>query len=61
MSTVRLSLLPAIPTILLSLLLARSPFMMATTEPSGVTPWADGPLALVPTPQYEMKKVGLAR
>lgn len=36
----------------------RSPYMMTTTSPS--KQWADGPMALVTTPQYETKKVRIA-
>lgn len=43
----------AIPTILVSLLLTRSPFLMSTSPTTGTKPWADGPMKLITTPQYE--------
>lgn len=46
----------AIP-ILIALFFAYSPFNMTTEPPSGTKPWADGPISLVNTPQYETKKV----
>lgn len=52
-------LLLVIP-ILIGLFLTRSPYMMATVAPSASKPWADGPIKLVATPQYETKKVGFS-
>lgn len=49
-------LLFAIP-ILLALFFTRSPYMMATTAPSQGKPWADAPIKLATTPQYETKEV----
>ncbi|KAF6807545.1 hemerythrinHHE cation binding domain-containing protein [Colletotrichum musicola] len=51
-------LLLVIPSILISLLLSRSPFMM-TTIPQTTKPWADGPMKLIPTPQYVTNKTDL--
>lgn len=57
MPGLRLSFLLAIPTIIVGLLLTRSPFMMTSTAPSEGKPWADGPMKLIPTPQFQTKKV----
>ncbi|KAK8136785.1 hypothetical protein PG984_004725 [Apiospora sp. TS-2023a] len=51
-------LLLVIP-ILIGLFLTRSPYMMATVAPSASKPWADGPIKLVATPQYETKKTDI--
>ncbi|KAH7363443.1 hypothetical protein B0T11DRAFT_282608 [Plectosphaerella cucumerina] len=47
-----------IPAIIAGVLLSRSPFMMTSTAPSG-KPWADGPMRLVVTPQYQYRKTDL--
>ncbi|KAK8031602.1 hypothetical protein PG990_001336 [Apiospora arundinis] len=51
-------LLVLIP-ILVGLFLTRSPYMMTTTAPSASKPWADSPIKLVATPQYETKKTDI--
>ncbi|KAK2039832.1 hypothetical protein LZ31DRAFT_598546 [Colletotrichum somersetense] len=51
-------LLLVIPSILMSLLVSRAPFMM-TTIPQTTKPWADGPMKLITTPQYETKKTDI--
>jgi hypothetical protein len=56
MAAARLSFLLAIPTIFIGLFLTRSPFMMASNAPTD-KPWANGPIKLITTPQYETKKV----
>lgn len=48
----------AIP-ILVALFLTRSPYMMTTVAPSPARPWADAPIKLVTTPQYETKKTDI--
>jgi hypothetical protein len=40
-----------------ALFLANSPFLNMSVSPTGSQPWADGPMKLVSTPQYETKKV----
>lgn len=47
----------AVTTLLIGLLLTRAPLMMTAEAPKG--PWADGPMKLITTPQYETKKVSL--
>lgn len=44
-------------TLLFGVFVSRSPFMMTTAPASGSKPWADQPMKLVATPQYESKKV----
>ncbi|KAJ0122567.1 hypothetical protein J7T55_003081 [Diaporthe amygdali] len=46
-------------TLLFGVFVSRSPFMMATAPISGSKPWADQPMKLVATPQYETKKTDL--
>lgn len=41
----------------LALFLANSPFLNMSVSPTASQPWADGPMKLVATPQYETKKV----
>jgi hypothetical protein len=40
-----------------AILLANSPYRNMSVSPTGSQPWADGPMKLVTTPQYETKKV----
>ncbi|KAL1845559.1 hypothetical protein VTK73DRAFT_490 [Phialemonium thermophilum] len=49
----------ALPAILLAIALTRSPARMASTPPSSSKPWADSPIKLVSTPQYQTKKTDL--
>jgi hypothetical protein len=49
-------LLLAIP-ILIGLFVTRSPYLMSATAPAEGKPWADAPIALITTPQYESKQV----
>ncbi|KAI1401119.1 hypothetical protein F4819DRAFT_459259 [Hypoxylon fuscum] len=53
-------ILIAIP-ILIGLFLTRSPFFMSapTLDAAAGQPWADAPIALVATPQYETKKTDI--
>ncbi|GAP88250.1 putative hemerythrin hhe cation binding domain-containing protein [Rosellinia necatrix] len=51
-------ILLAIP-ILIGLFITRSPLFMASTTPAPSKPWADAPLKLIITPQYETKKTDL--
>ncbi|KAI1773639.1 hypothetical protein F4818DRAFT_421229 [Hypoxylon cercidicola] len=53
-------ILIAIP-ILIGLFLTRSPFFMSapTLDAAGGQPWADSPIQLVTTPQYETKKTDI--
>ncbi len=46
----------AIPA-LIATAISRGPFLYTMTEPSGTKPWADSPMKLVSTPQFETKKV----
>lgn len=48
-------LLLAVTTLLVGLLLTRAPLMMTAEAPRA--PWADGPMRLITTPQYETKRV----
>ncbi|ORY57758.1 uncharacterized protein BCR38DRAFT_461052 [Pseudomassariella vexata] len=48
----------AIP-ILIALFFTRSPYFMATTAPSEGKPWADTPIRLITTPQYETKRTDI--
>ncbi|ROT39621.1 hypothetical protein SODALDRAFT_134403 [Sodiomyces alkalinus F11] len=52
-------LLLAIPTILVSLLFSRSPFLMSSSPTTGANPWADSPMKLITTPQYETNQADL--
>lgn len=47
----------AVTTLLVGLLLTRAPLMMTAEAPRA--PWADGPMKLITTPQYETKRVSL--
>lgn len=40
---------------LFGFILTRAPFLMTSVAPS--KPWADGPLRLITTPQFQTKKV----
>lgn len=52
-----LTLFLGLATLLFGVFVSRSPFMMTTAPVSGSKPWADQPMKLVATPQYESKKV----
>ncbi|KAL2291749.1 hypothetical protein FJTKL_11947 [Diaporthe vaccinii] len=52
-----LTLFLGLATLLFGVFVSRSPFMMTTAPASGTKPWADQPMKLVATPQYESKKV----
>ncbi|KAF5253013.1 hypothetical protein FANTH_2100 [Fusarium anthophilum] len=43
----------------LAVFLAYSPYLNMSVSPTGSQPWADGPMKLVTTPQYETKKTDL--
>ncbi|KAI0407290.1 hypothetical protein F4802DRAFT_554912 [Xylaria palmicola] len=51
-------ILLAIP-ILIGLFVTRSPLLMTSTAPSPSKPWADAPLTLITTPQYETKQTDI--
>ncbi|KAI1823502.1 hypothetical protein F4861DRAFT_316928 [Xylaria intraflava] len=51
-------ILLAIP-ILIGLFLTRFPLLMPSSAPSPTKPWADAPLKLIATPQYETKKTDI--
>ncbi|KAF4343220.1 hypothetical protein FBEOM_2811 [Fusarium beomiforme] len=40
----------------IAIFLAHSPYLNMSVSPTGSKPWADGPMKLVTTPQYETKK-----
>ncbi|KAI1265360.1 hypothetical protein F5Y18DRAFT_386293 [Xylariaceae sp. FL1019] len=48
----------AIP-ILIGLFFTRSPFFMSAHPPADTKPWADSPISLVTTPQYETKQTDI--
>ncbi|KAH6657007.1 hypothetical protein BKA67DRAFT_177335 [Truncatella angustata] len=48
----------AIP-ILIAGFFLRSPYMMAATAPAENTPWADAPIKLITTPQFETKQTDI--
>ncbi|KAM7222502.1 hypothetical protein V8F06_001996 [Rhypophila decipiens] len=49
----RSTILISIPFMIISLLLSRAPFKMVSVPPSN--PWADEPMKLITTPQYQTK------
>lgn len=49
-------ILIAIP-IIIGLIVSKSPVFMMANAPTADKPWADQPVALVTTPQFETKKV----
>ncbi|KAI8626414.1 hypothetical protein F5Y19DRAFT_222730 [Xylariaceae sp. FL1651] len=51
-------ILIAIP-ILIGLFFTRSPFLMSALAPTDGKPWADTPMKLITTPQYETKKTDI--
>ena len=51
------SILLAAGSLMVSTFINYSPYTMATTTPAGVDPWADSPIPLVATPQFETGKV----
>jgi hypothetical protein len=55
MDSLRTRFILSIPFMVIGFMLTRAPFMMTSVAPS--KPWADGPLKLVTTPQFETKKV----
>ncbi|KAF7560089.1 hypothetical protein G7046_g4069 [Stylonectria norvegica] len=57
MSRVRIVVFLAIQTLLAAYFLNRSPYTMSSTPPTKA--WADGPMKLVTTPQYETKKTDI--
>ncbi|KAK7750959.1 hypothetical protein SLS62_007092 [Diatrype stigma] len=52
------SLLIVIP-VFIGLFIIRSPFFMASESPAEGKPWADSPIKLLTTPQYETKKTDI--
>ena len=62
MSTgVRAFVLRYLVLILVGYIASRSPVLMKSTPPTADRPWADGPLEMIPTPQYTTQKVGISR
>lgn len=59
MSRIRIALFFALQAIVAALFLNRSPYVMTSTAPT--KQWADGPMKLVVTPQYQTKKVSSMR
>lgn len=55
MSRIPIVIFFAIQAIIAALFLNRSPYVMTSTAPT--KQWADGPMKLVITPQYQTKKV----
>ena len=55
MDSLRTRFILSIPFVILGFLLTRAPFTMTSVAPS--QPWADGPLKLITTPQFQTKKV----
>jgi hypothetical protein len=55
MDSLRMRFILSIPFIVLGFVLTRAPFMMTSVAPSKA--WADGPLTLITTPQFQTKKV----
>ncbi|KAL8408696.1 hypothetical protein RB594_007230 [Gaeumannomyces avenae] len=53
------ALLISATAIFLAVLFRSSPYIMTTSSPSGSKPWADGPLALIPTPLHTTEKTDL--
>ncbi|KAI1490285.1 hypothetical protein F5X96DRAFT_669834 [Biscogniauxia mediterranea] len=51
-------ILIAIP-IIIGLFVSQSPFFMSAVAPTEGKPWADAPLKLITTPQYETKKTDM--
>ncbi|KAJ3557002.1 hypothetical protein NPX13_g10019 [Xylaria arbuscula] len=51
-------ILLAIP-ILIGLFITRSPLLMTSTDPEPTKPWADAPLKLITTPQFETGKTDI--
>lgn len=51
------SILLAAGSLAVSTFINYSPYTMATKTPAGVDPWADSPIPLVATPQFETDKV----
>ena len=49
----------AIQTFIISPWRSRSPYTMVTAPPSGSKPWADQPMSLITTPQFETHKTDL--
>ncbi|KAH8682286.1 hypothetical protein BX600DRAFT_39442 [Xylariales sp. PMI_506] len=45
--------------LLVGVFLTRSPYMMAATAPSTHKPWADTPIELITTPQYQTKETDI--
>ncbi|KAK4200241.1 hypothetical protein QBC40DRAFT_226238 [Triangularia verruculosa] len=57
MASPRVTLFLSIPFMIIGFLLSRSPFMMTSVSPS--KPWADGPMKLITTPQFQTKKTDI--
>jgi hypothetical protein len=55
MDNLRTKFVLSIPFLVLGFMLSSAPFMMTSVAPT--EPWADGPLKLVATPQFQTKKV----
>ncbi|KAK4132008.1 hypothetical protein BT67DRAFT_132435 [Trichocladium antarcticum] len=57
MANLRLQLIISIPFVILGFLLTRAPFLMASLPPSKA--WADSPIKLVTTPQFQTKNTDI--
>ncbi|KAK4156158.1 hypothetical protein C8A00DRAFT_30970 [Chaetomidium leptoderma] len=57
MENLRTRFILAIPFMVLGFMLTRAPFMMTSVTPAKA--WADGPLKLVATPQFQTKKTDI--
>jgi len=53
------TILLSIPFMIIGFLLSRAPYNMVTLPPSKY--WADGPMKLITTPQFQTKKVRRSR
>lgn len=56
MALFKASVFLAVQTLLYAIFVSRSPYTMVTTAPTKT--WADGPMRLITTPQFETKQVG---
>jgi hypothetical protein len=50
----KVTVLLSIPFMIIGFLLSRAPYNMTSVPPT--KPWADGPLKLITTPQYQTKR-----
>lgn len=55
MASPKTTILLSLPFMIIGFLLSRAPYNMVTLPPNKV--WADGPMKLITTPQFQTKKV----